>query len=73
MRTELAPVLVVHAVLLDQGPGHTVQELFGEAGSVGAAGGVDHLLAAVEVALEAAAQNLHVVLLVFRRLDLALG
>merc|ERR1719410_336446 len=42
---------------------HPVQELLGEAGGGGAASGVDHLLAAVEVPLEAAAEHRHVVLL----------
>ena len=51
------------AVLLHQGTRHSVQKLLGEAGSARPAGGVDHLLAAVKVALEAAAENLHVVVL----------
>ena len=65
-------MLVVLAVLLHQGPGHPVQELLGEARGVGAARGVDHLLTAVEVALEAAAQDLHIVLLILGGRDLSL-
>jgi len=68
----LTPVLVVLAVLLHQGAGHPVQELLGEARGVGAARGVDHLLAAMEVALEAAAQHLDIVLLILRGRDLSL-
>jgi len=61
--THLTSVFVVLTVLLDQRTGHTVQELLRESCRVTSARGVDDLLAAVEVALEAAAENLHVVLL----------
>ena len=70
--THLRAVLVVLAVLLDQRTGHSVQELLGEARSAGPAGGVHHLLAAVKVALEAAAENLDVVVLLGGRGDLSL-
>ena len=65
-------MLVVLAVLLHQGARHPVQELLGEARGVGAARGVDHLLAAMEVALEAAAEHLDIVLLILRGRDLSL-
>ena len=71
-RTHLRSVLVMLAVLLHQRTGHSVQELLGEASSPGPAGGVDHLLAAVKVALEAAAENLDVVVLLRGRGDLSL-
>ena len=48
---------------LHEWPRHPVQESLGEAGGVHAAGVVHHLLAAVQVALEAAAEHLHICLL----------
>ena len=68
----LTPVLVVLTVLLDQRTRHPVQELLGESRRVTSARGVDNLLAAVEVTLEAAAQNLHVVVLLVWCGDLSL-
>ena len=72
VRTHLTPVLVVLTVLLDQGPGHTVQELLRESCSVTSARGVDNLLAAVEISLETAAENLDIVLLLVLSRHLAL-
>ena len=59
-------------VLLHQGTRHSVQKLLGEASSSGTTGGVHHLLAAVKVPLEAAAENLDVVVLLGGRGDLSL-
>ena len=51
---------------LDEGPGHPVEEALGEPGGLVAAGGVDDALGAVEVLLEGAAQQLHVLVLSLR-------
>merc|ERR1719319_192167 len=62
-RAHLRAHAVVLAVALYQGSGHPVQESLGETRRVLATGVVHHLLAAVQVLLETAAQNLHIVLL----------
>lgn len=49
---------------LDQRSAHPVQEALGEPGSLVSAGGVDDPLGAVEVLLEGAAEQLHVLLAV---------
>ena len=48
------------AVCLHQSPGHPVQKLPGEGGAVRPAPGAHHLLAAVQIPLEAAAQDSHI-------------
>ena len=72
LQTVLYTLCSAAGTYLHQRTRHPVQELLGEACSVGPAGGVDHLLAAVKVPLEAAAQNLHVVVLLVWCGDLSL-
>lgn len=48
---------------LDERPRHPVEEALGEPGRLVAARGVDDALGAVEVLLEGAAQQLHVLVL----------
>lgn len=47
---------------LHKGPGHPLQKLPGEGGAVRPAPGTHHLLAAVKILLEAAAQDAHIFL-----------
>ena len=61
--THVTAMLIVLTVLLDQWTWHTVQELFGEASSVGSTCSVDHLFTAVEISLETATQHLDIVFL----------